>query len=84
MGCTSNCFYIEDSIINPSLNIIIIESESNLENLKITDQIYQKIKSLGKGSYGEVFLIKSLQTQKEFALKETTIKKIKNIFIFLV
>ena len=82
MGCTSNCFYIEDSIINPGLNIIIIESESNLENLKITDQAYQKIKSLGKGSYGEVFLIKSLQTHKEFALKETTIKKNQEYFHF--
>ena len=80
MGCTSNCFYIEDSIINPSSNIIIIESESNLENLKITDQIYQKIKSLGKGSYGEVFLIKSLQTHKTFALKETTITKNQEYF----
>ena len=83
MGCTSNCLYIEDSIINPSSNIIIIESESNLENLKITDQTYQKIKSLGKGSYAEVFLIKSIQTLKTFALKESTIKKNQESFHYI-
>ena len=82
MGCGSLCFSIEDPIINPSLNIIIIESDSNPENIKLTSQTYQKIKSLGKGSYGEVFLIKSLQTQKEYALKETTITKNKEYFLY--
>ena len=52
----------EYSIINPSSNIIITESKSNLENPKITEQTYQKIKPLGKGSYSKVFLIKSVQT----------------------
>ena len=82
MGCSSICFSVEDGIINPSLNIIIIDTETNPENLKITNQTYQKIKSLGKGSYGEVFLIKSLQTKKEYALKETTITKNKEYFLY--
>ena len=82
MGCSSICFSVEDGIINPSLNIIIIDTDNNPENLKITSQTYQKIKSLGKGSYGEVFLIKSLQTKKEYALKETTITKNKEYFLY--
>ena len=48
----------------------------------IISQTYQNIKSLGKGSYGQVFLIKSLETQKEYALKETIITKEKEVFLY--
>ena len=79
-ACTSTCFLVEDSIIKPNLNIIIMESENINDDLKITNQAYQKVKLLGTGSYGKVYLIKSLQTQKEYALKETVITKTKEFF----
>ena len=79
-ACTSTCFLVEDSIIKPNLNIIIMESENINDDLKITNQAYQKVKLLGTGSYGKVYLIKSFQTQKEYALKETVITKTKEFF----
>ena len=83
MGCTESlCCSFEDKFIKPDLNIIIIDSDIEEENLKLTSQTYQKIKSLGKGSYGQVFLIKSLETQKEYALKETIITKEKEVFLY--
>ena len=83
MGCTESlCCSFEDKFIKPNLNIIIIDSDIEEENLKLTSQTYQKIKSLGKGSYGQVFLIKSLETQKEYALKETIITKEKEVFLY--
>ena len=83
MGCTESlCCSLEDKFIKPNLNIIIIDSDIEEENLKLTSQTYQKIKSLGKGSYGQVFLIKSLETQKEYALKETIITKEKEVFLY--
>ena len=83
MGCTELlCCSFEDKFIKPALNIIIIDSDIEEENLKLTSQTYQKIKSLGKGSYGQVFLIKSLETQKEYALKETIITKEKEVFLY--
>ena len=83
MGCTELlCCSFEDKFIKPDLNIIIIDSDIEEENLKLTSQTYQKIKSLGKGSYGQVFLIKSLETQKEYALKETIITKEKEVFLY--
>ena len=83
MGCSETiCCSIEEKFISPHLNIIIIESDIEEENLKLSSQTYQKIKSLGKGSYGQVFLVKSLQTQKEYALKETIITKKKEVFLY--
>ena len=82
MGCSSVCLQDEDKFINPSSNIIIIESENDNDNLKLTDQTYQRMKLIGNGSYGKVFLIKSLQTQKEYALKETIITKGKEHFLY--
>ena len=82
MGCESICFQAGEKIINPRLNIIIIESELNNDIPKSSSQTYQKIKLIGKGSYGQVFLIKSLQTEKEYALKETVITKNKEIFLY--
>ena len=83
MGCSETlCCSVEEKFISPHLNIIIIESDIDEENLKLSSQTYQKIKSLGKGSYGQVFLVKSLQTQKEYALKETIITKKKEVFLY--
>ena len=84
MGCSTICLKNNEKIITPYLNILIIESEisNDSSNLKSSKQTYQKIKLLGKGSYGQVFLIKSLQTHKEYALKETLITKDKEIFLY--
>ena len=83
MGCSEIiCCSVEEKFISPHLNIIIIESDIEEENLKLSSQTYQKIKSLGKGSYGQVFLVKSIQTQKEYALKETIITKKKEVFLY--
>ena len=83
MGCSETiCCSVEEKFISPHLNIIIIESDIEEENLKLSSQTYQKIKSLGKGSYGQVFLVKSIQTQKEYALKETIITKKKEVFLY--
>ena len=86
MGCGSSsctsCNGVGEKTITPNLNIIIIEPEDLTEDIKLASQTYQKIKSIGKGSYGEIFLIKSLQTQKEFALKETLITKNNSVFYY--
>ena len=83
MGCSETiCCSVEEKFISPHLNIIIIESDIEEENFKLSSQTYQKIKSLGKGSYGQVFLVKSIQTQKEYALKETIITKKKEVFLY--
>ena len=34
-----------------------------------SNEIFRKIKKIGKGNYGEIFLIQSNKTQKEYALK---------------
>jgi len=44
------------------------------------NESFKKIKHIGGGSYGEVYLIKSQETQREFALKQIKIKQSK-IFI---
>ena len=59
-----------------------MEPELKEGNSKSSNQTYQKIKLIGEGSYGKVFLIKSLQTEKEYALKETVITKNKEIFLY--
>ena len=45
----------------------IIEVEKQIENIT-------KIKSLGKGNFGEVFLVKSKVERKKYALKEIPVK----------
>ena len=82
MGCEQLCTVTYEKMIIPKQNIMILESEVTNDNLKSSLQTYQKVKSIGKGSYGEVFLIKSLQTQKEYALKETLITKNKEMFLY--
>ena len=82
MGCEQLCTVTYEKMIIPNQNIMILESEVTNDNLKSSHQTYQKVKSIGKGSYGEVFLIKSLQTQKEYALKETLITKNKEMFLY--
>ena len=82
MGCEQLCAVTYEKMIIPKQNIMILESEVTNDNLKSSHQTYQKVKSIGKGSYGEVFLIKSLQTQKEYALKETLITKNKEMFLY--
>ena len=82
MGCEQLCTVTYEKMIIPNQNIMILESEVTINNLKSSHQTYQKVKLIGKGSYGEVFLIKSLQTQKEYALKETLITKNKEMFLY--
>ena len=82
MGCDQLCTVTYEKMIIPKQNIMILESEVTINNLKSSHQTYQKVKLIGKGSYGEVFLIKSLQTQKEYALKETLITKNKEMFLY--
>lgn len=82
MGCEQLCTVTYEKMIIPKQNIMILESEVTINNLKSSHQTYQKVKLIGKGSYGEVFLIKSLQTQKEYALKETLITKNKEMFLY--
>lgn len=82
MGCETICYQTTEKIITPRLSVIIMELELNDDNPKSSNQTYQKIKLIGKGSYGKVFLIKSLQTEKEYALKETVITKNKEIFLY--
>ena len=64
-GCdkvTNNTIYIPNKCIKP---------EKKIED--ISRQHFKKIKKIGKGNFGEVFLIKSKETQKEYALKEINI-----------
>ena len=82
MGCESICTQTGKKIITPRLNVIILETELKNDTQKTSNQTYQKMKLIGKGSYGKVFLIKSLQTEKEYALKETVITKNKEIFLY--
>ena len=52
----------QDSVILNN-NVIVSDAHENLE------EIYQKIKKLGEGAYGEVWLVKHKISGKEFALK---------------
>ena len=44
-------------------DVIITRNEQNLENL------YSKKKLLGKGAFGEVWLVKNNELQKDYAMK---------------
>ena len=48
---------------------IVIPQDTIIEN-RMKETRFKKIKSLGHGAFGEVFLIKSKKTEKEYALKE--------------
>ena len=51
----------------------VIEDSEAIEDVKQIENI-KKIKSLGKGNFGEVFLVKSEVEKKKYALKEIPIK----------
>ena len=62
MGCGGVKTYIYDPQIPPKKPVLVI------------NEIWKKIKTLGEGSFGEVYLIKSQKTQLEYALKKIEIK----------
>jgi len=43
-------------------------------NIIVVPKSFKKIRRIGKGGFGEVYLIKSQETQREFALKKIKIK----------
>ena len=63
MGCgeVSTYYYVDQ--YPPTKPVIVI------------NEILKKIKTIGEGTFGEVILIKSQKTQREFALKKIQIKK---------
>ena len=65
MGCGGVKTYIYDPQIPPKKPILVI------------NEVLKKIKTLGEGSFGEVYLIKSQKTQLEYALKKIEIKSTK-------
>ena len=71
MGCAEVSTYYYSDQYPPTKPVIVI------------NEILKKIKTLGEGSFGEVYLIKSQKTQLEFALKKIQLKnnklKIKRI-----
>ena len=73
MGCSS-----------PKTSSRIIVPEKTLTKKKIPENIFKKIKRLGKGGFGEVFLIKSKKTESEYALKEINIEKEKTNKLILI
>ena len=72
MGCSSSQNNTSAfALTNPSvIPTKIIED--------ISFQHFKKIKLIGRGSYGRVYLIKSKETNKEYALKEINIKERKD------
>jgi len=65
MGCGGVKTFIYDPQIPPKIPVLVI------------NEVLKKIKTLGEGSFGEVYLIKSQKTQLEFALKKIEIKSTK-------
>jgi len=63
MGCgeVSTYYYVDQ--YPPTKPVIVI------------NEILKKIKTIGEGTFGEVYLIKSQKTKREFALKKIQIKK---------
>jgi protein-serine/threonine kinase len=49
-------------------NLLDVKDDNSIE-IKITIKDFQKIKLLGKGSFGEVFLVKYIKTNKIYAMK---------------
>ena len=65
MGCSGVKTYIYDDQYPPKKPVLVL------------NEVLKKIKTLGEGSFGEVYLIKSQKTQLEFALKKIQIKNTK-------
>ena len=65
MGCAEVSTYYYSDQYPPTKPVIVI------------NEILKKIKTLGEGSFGEVYLIKSQKTQLEFALKKIQLKNTK-------
>jgi len=63
MGCGEVNTYCYEDQYPPTKPVIVI------------NEILKKIKTIGEGTFGEVILIKSQKTQREFALKKIQIKK---------
>jgi serine/threonine protein kinase len=65
MGCgeVSTYYYVDQ--YPPTKPVIVI------------NEILKKIKTIGEGTFGEVYLIKSQKTQLEFALKKIPLKSTK-------
>ena len=72
MGCGN---VLTDTINLDTSKIIISEKfKLNTSTIQLNES-FQKLKKIGAGAYGQVFLIKSNKTQKEYALKAIIIKK---------
>ena len=65
MGCGGVKTYIYQDQYPPKKPVIVI------------NEILKKIKIIGEGTFGEVYLIKSQKTQLEFALKKVQLKNTK-------
>ena len=65
MGCGGVNTYCFSDQYPPKKTVIVI------------NEILKKIKTIGEGSFGEVYLIKSQKTQLEFALKKIQLKNTK-------
>ena len=65
MGCSGVKTYIYNDQYPPKKPVLVL------------NEVLKKIKTLGEGSFGEVYLIKSQKTQLEFALKKIQIKNTK-------
>jgi len=63
MGCGEVSTYYYEDQYPPTKPVIVI------------NEILKKIKTIGEGTFGEVYLIKSQKTKREFALKKIQIKK---------
>ena len=63
MGCGEVNTYCYEDQYPPTKPVIVI------------NEILKKIKTIGEGTFGEVYLIKSQKTKREFALKKIQIKK---------
>ena len=78
MGCSRSV--LTDTIV--SKNMITPEFTSSVEIIE--NENFQKIRTIGKGNYGEIFLIRSKKTGREYALKAIIInnmtkKKVPNL-----
>ena len=65
MGCSGVKTYIYDDQYPPKKPVLVL------------NEVLKKIKIIGEGAFGEVYLIKSQKTQLEFALKKIQIKNTK-------
>lgn len=70
-----SCGSVVTDTITAPYNIINSEKTIN-KSIIHKNETFLKIKKLGKGNNGEVFLIRSIKTQKEYALKAIIIKNI--------